>query len=107
MRVFTEQVCGPLVRVTAFDTDEEAAALANAVSSPTAAYIWAGDPGRAHRLAPAIESAASWVNSYNPLDRLATAASRPGESAADVDIDFYRQSRTVLTAAGEAPVPRF
>jgi 5-carboxymethyl-2-hydroxymuconic-semialdehyde dehydrogenase len=107
MRVFTEQVCGPLVRVTAFDTDEDAAALANAVSSPTAAYIWTGDPGRAHRLAPAIESASTWLNSHNPQDRLATAAGRPGESAGDVDIDFYRQSRTVLTAAGETPVPRF
>jgi 5-carboxymethyl-2-hydroxymuconic-semialdehyde dehydrogenase len=107
MRVVTEQVCGPLLRVTAFDTDEEAAALANAVSSPTAAYIWTGDPGRAHRLAPAIESASTWLNSHNPQDRLATAAGRPGESAGDVDIDFYRQSRTVLTAAGETPVPRF
>ena len=107
MRVFTEQVCGPLVRVTPFDTDEEAVAIANAVSSPTAAYIWTGDLGRAHRLAPAIESATTWVNSHNPLDRLHTAAGRPGAPAADAGIDFYRQSRTVLTAGDDPPVPRF
>jgi 5-carboxymethyl-2-hydroxymuconic-semialdehyde dehydrogenase len=107
MRAFTEQVCGPLVRVTPFDTAEEAVAIANAVSSPTAAYIWTGDLGRAHRLAPAIESAATWVNSHNPQDRLDTAAGRPGASAAGAGIDFYRQTRTVLTAADDTPVPRF
>jgi 5-carboxymethyl-2-hydroxymuconic-semialdehyde dehydrogenase len=107
MRVLTEQVCGPLLRVTPFDTDEEAAALANAVPSPAAAYIWTGDLRRAHRLAPSIKSATTWVNSHNPQDRLATAAGRPGETAGDVGIDFYRQSLTVLTAAGDTPVPRF
>ena len=40
MRSFTEQVCGPVVRVTPFDTDDEAVSLANAVRYPTAAYIW-------------------------------------------------------------------
>ena len=39
--------------------------------------------------------------------RLATAAGRPGETAGDAGIDFYRQSQTVLTAAGDTPVPRF
>ncbi len=96
MQLFTEQVCGPLVRVTPFDADDEAVTLANALASPTAAYIWTGDPGRPRRLAPAIESASTWVNSHNPQDRL----------AGDADIDFYRQSRTVLTAAGDTPVPR-
>jgi hypothetical protein len=47
------------------------------------------------------------VNSRNPQDRLDTAAGRPGASAADARIDFYRQTRTVLTAADDTPVPRF
>jgi 5-carboxymethyl-2-hydroxymuconic-semialdehyde dehydrogenase len=91
MRIFTEPICGPMARVTPFDTDEEAVALANAAACPAAAYIWTSDLRRAHRLAPAIESASTWVNSPNPLDQ-----------AGPVDIDFYTQSRIVHIAADEA-----
>jgi 5-carboxymethyl-2-hydroxymuconic-semialdehyde dehydrogenase len=111
MQIFTEPICGPVVRVTPFDTDEEAVSLANAVRNPTAAYIWTSDLHRAHRLAPAIESASTWVNSHNPQDLQTAIAGhrpgRPGAAAGHVDIDFYTQSRTVLIAADDAPVPRF
>jgi 5-carboxymethyl-2-hydroxymuconic-semialdehyde dehydrogenase len=104
MRIFTEPIRGPVLRVTPFDTDEEAVSLANAVSHPTAAYIWTCDLQRAHRLASALESASTWVNSHNPQDlHPAIAGHGPGE----VDIDFYTQSRTVLVAADDTPVPRF
>ena len=98
MRIFTEQFCGPIMRITPFDTDEEAVALANTVTCPTGAYVWTADRQRAHRLAPAIESAVIWVNSHNPGDR---------PTAGQADIDFYAQSRTVLSAADDTPVPRF
>jgi 5-carboxymethyl-2-hydroxymuconic-semialdehyde dehydrogenase len=101
MQVFTEQLCGPVVRVTPFDTDEEAVSLANAVACPAAAYIWTSDLERAHRLAPAIESAITWVNSHNPHDQTAPAGHRPDR------IGFYTQSRTVLIAADDTPVPQF
>jgi 5-carboxymethyl-2-hydroxymuconic-semialdehyde dehydrogenase len=111
MQIFTEQICGPVVRVTPFDTDEEAVSLANAVKYPSAAYIWTCDLQRAHRLAPAIESASTWVNSPNPQDLQTAVAGhrpgRPGAEAGHVNIDFYTQSRTVLIAAHDAPVPRF
>jgi 5-carboxymethyl-2-hydroxymuconic-semialdehyde dehydrogenase len=111
MQVFTEQICGPVVRVTPFDTDEEAVSLANAVIHRTAAYIWTSDLRRAHRLAPAIESASTWVNSHNAADRPAVVAGRrpdrAGAAAGHVNIGFYTQFRTVLTAADDAPVPRF
>ena len=111
MQIFTEPICGPVVRVTPFDTDEEAVSLANALTHRTAAYIWTSDLRRAHRLAPAIESASTWVNSHNAPDLRAVVAGlrpdRPGAAAGDVNIDFYTQSRTVLIAADDAPVPRF
>jgi 5-carboxymethyl-2-hydroxymuconic-semialdehyde dehydrogenase len=99
MRIFTEQICGPVVRVTPFEGDEEAVSLANAATDQAAAYIWTSDLQRAHRLAAAIESAGTWVNSHNPQD-LQT-------PTAGVNIDFYTQSRTVHIAAEEVPVPRF
>ena len=111
MRIFTEQIRGPVLRVTPFDTDEEAVSLANAVSYPTAAYIWTSDLKRAHRLASAMESASTWVNSHNPQDLHPAIAGHgpggPGAAAGEVNIDFYTQSRTVLVAADDPPVPRF
>jgi 5-carboxymethyl-2-hydroxymuconic-semialdehyde dehydrogenase len=111
MQIFTEQICGPVVRVTPFDTDEEAVSIANAVTCPTTAYIWTSDPQRAQRLVPAIASASTWVNSHNPRDwRTAIAGhgpGRPGAEAGQVSIDFYTQSRTVLIGAADTPVPRF
>jgi 5-carboxymethyl-2-hydroxymuconic-semialdehyde dehydrogenase len=107
MRIFTEQICGPVVRVTPFDTDEEAVSLASAVTYPTAAYIWTSDLRRARRLAPAIESASTWVNSCNPQDLRTATAGRPGVEAGDLNVDFYTRSRTVLIGADDTPVPRF
>jgi 5-carboxymethyl-2-hydroxymuconic-semialdehyde dehydrogenase len=106
MEISTEQVCGPVVRVTPFDTGEEAVSLANTVPALTAAYIWTSDLQRAHRLAPAIESATTWVNSHNPQDLQAVSAGRTGAEAGQVGIDFFTHSR-LLIAADDTPVPRF
>ena len=105
MEIFTEQVCGPVVRVTPFDTDEEAVSLSNTVPALTAAYIWTSDLQRAHRLAPAIESATTWVNSHNPQDLQAVSAGRTGAEAGQAGIDFFTHSR-LLIAADDTPVPR-
>ena len=61
-----------------------------------AAYLWTSDRQRAHRLATAIESAATWVNAHNAADL----PESPG------DIAFYTRSRTVHLGADGAPVPR-
>jgi len=111
MPIFAEPVCGPVLRVTPFDTEDEAISLANAVTDPTAAYIWTSDLQRAHRLAPAMASAAIWVNSHNRQDQQPAVGSdgpgRPGADAGDAPIDFYTRSRTVLIAADDTPAPRF
>ena len=94
-----------------FRSEDEAISLANAVADPTAAYLWTADRLRAGRLAPAIASASTWVNSHNRRDRHPAVASpgpgRPGAEAADAAIDFYTQSKTVLVAADDRPAPRF
>jgi 5-carboxymethyl-2-hydroxymuconic-semialdehyde dehydrogenase len=68
MRIFGESICGPALRVTPFDTDEEAVSLANAVTDVVAAYLWTSDLERTRRLAPAIETAGLWVNAHNHWD---------------------------------------
>jgi len=100
MRIFTEQLRGPVVRVMPFETEEEALSLANLVMPLTAAYIWTADLQRARRLAPAMETASTWVNSHNPQDWLTAI---PDE----LNIGFYTKSRSVFIAADDTPVPQF
>ena len=105
MRIFEEGVCGPVLRVTPFDTEEEAVALANAARHAPAAYLWTSDRERAHRLAPALEAAATWVNAHN-ADDVQASAGDPGQEDGPGGIDFYTRSRTVHLAPDGRPPPR-
>ena len=51
MRIFQEEIFGPVACVTPFDSEEEAVALANDTRYGLAAYIWTSDLRRAHRVA--------------------------------------------------------
>ncbi len=99
MRVFGKPVRGPVVRVTPFDSDEEARALANALPCLAAAYVWTADPERADRLGSALESPVTWVNSSNPLDQRS--------DTGDAGIGFFTTSRSVRVTPDDPPVPRF
>src|SRR6202035_1732418 len=68
MRIFREEIFGPVVCVTPFDTESEAVSLANATKYGLAAYIWTSDLRRAHRVAASVESGMTWVNSHNVRD---------------------------------------
>ena len=104
MQIFAEHLCGPVLRVTPFDTDEEAAVLARAFKDAPVAYIWTEDVERAHRLAPALGAADTWVNSHNPQDLQTPSADPSGAGLGG--IDFYTQSLAVHIAADDGPVPR-
>jgi 5-carboxymethyl-2-hydroxymuconic-semialdehyde dehydrogenase len=111
MRIFQEEIFGPVVCVTPFDGEPEAIRLANATRYGLAAYIWTSDLGRAHRVAAAVESGMTWVNSHNVRD-LRTPfgglkASGLGREGGQHSIDFYTESRIVHVALGDTRVPRF
>ncbi|TNJ34498.1 aldehyde dehydrogenase [Arenimonas terrae] len=67
-RTNTEEIFGPVVTLQAFDTEDEALALANAVPYGLAASLWTSDLGRAHRLADRIEAGVVWVNTWMNRD---------------------------------------
>ncbi len=111
MRIFREEIFGPVVCVTPFGSQEEAVSLANDTRYGLAAYIWTSDLRRAHRVASAVEAGMTWVNSHNVRD-LRTPfggikASGLGREGGQHSIDFYTQSRIVHVALGDTHVPRF
>jgi aldehyde dehydrogenase (NAD+)/betaine-aldehyde dehydrogenase len=59
-----QEVFGPVLAVTPFDTEEEALRLANGTDYGLIAAIWTRDVGRAHRMARDIHAGQIYVNTY-------------------------------------------
>jgi aminomuconate-semialdehyde/2-hydroxymuconate-6-semialdehyde dehydrogenase len=63
-RVETEEIFGPVVSVTPFDTDEEALALANGTPYGLASVICTAHLSRAHSLARRVDAGVVWINGW-------------------------------------------
>jgi aminomuconate-semialdehyde/2-hydroxymuconate-6-semialdehyde dehydrogenase len=63
-RVMQEEIFGPVVTVTPFDSPEEAIAFANSTRYGLSASVWTRDLQKAHRVAAAIDSGTVWVNTW-------------------------------------------
>ncbi len=111
MRVFQEEIFGPVVCVTPFDDEEDAVRLANDSRYGLAAYLWTSDLSRAHRVAERLDAGMQWVNSHNVRDLRTpfggVKASGVGREGGVHSIDFYSELRTVHIATEETHVPRF
>jgi aminomuconate-semialdehyde/2-hydroxymuconate-6-semialdehyde dehydrogenase len=63
-RVMQEEIFGPVVTVTPFDSPEEAIAYANGTRYGLSSSVWTRDLEKAHRVAAAIETGTVWVNTW-------------------------------------------
>ena len=64
MRITREEIFGPVVTVTPFDTAEEAVCQANRSRYGLAASVWTRDLARGHDIAERLESGIVWINSH-------------------------------------------
>jgi 5-carboxymethyl-2-hydroxymuconic-semialdehyde dehydrogenase len=110
-RIFQEEIFGPVVAITPFDTEQEALELANATSYGLAAYVWTNDLKRAHNFAHSIEAGMVWLNSNNVRDLRTpfggVKASGLGHEGGYRSIDFYTHQQAVHITLGEVPNPTF
>jgi aldehyde dehydrogenase len=65
MRIFQEEIFGPVVSVTKFNGDEEALAIANDSLYGLGAGIWTRNGTRAYRFGRAIQAGRVWTNCYH------------------------------------------
>jgi aminomuconate-semialdehyde/2-hydroxymuconate-6-semialdehyde dehydrogenase len=63
-RTNTEEIFGPVVTLTPFDTEEEALQMANCTEYGLASVIWTQDITRAHNMAAQIQSGIVWINCW-------------------------------------------
>jgi len=63
-RVMQEEIFGPVVTVTPFDSEAEAIAIANGTPYGLSASVWTRDLSRAHRVGAALDAGTVWVNTW-------------------------------------------
>ncbi len=63
-RTNQEEIFGPVVTITPFDTEEEVLMMANSTQYGLSATIWTSDLKRAHRTADKVHAGIVWINSW-------------------------------------------
>ena len=110
MRVFREEIFGPVLVATPFAGEAQAIALANATDYGLAAYVWTNELTRAHRVAQAIDAGLVWINSQNVRDLRTpfggVKQSGIGREGGHFSFDFYCELETIHVALGTHPIPR-
>lgn len=110
-RIFQEEIFGPVVALTPFDTEADAIALANNTRYGLAGYVWTSDLQRGHRVAGSIEAGMVWLNSHNVRDLRTPFGgikqSGVGHEGGHRSIDFYTTEHIVHVALTTPHTPRF
>lgn len=67
-KVARDEVFGPVLAITPFDTEDEAVALANDTEFGLASAVWTSDVSKAHRMVRKIKAGVVHVNTYGGSD---------------------------------------
>lgn len=63
-RTNQEEIFGPVVTITPFDTEEEVLMMANSVKYGLSATLWTSNLQRAHRVADKVDAGIVWINEW-------------------------------------------
>ena len=102
MRVFQEEIFGPVVSVTTFKDEAEALAIANDTMYGLGAGVWSRDANRCYRFGRAIEAGRVWVNNYHAYPAHAAFGgykqSGIGRETHKMMLDHYQQTKNMLVS---------
>jgi aldehyde dehydrogenase len=102
MRIFQEEIFGPVVSVTTFRTDEEALSIANDTLYGLGAGIWSRDANRLYRFGRAIQAGRVWTNCYHAYPAHAAFGgykqSGIGRETHKMMLDHYQQTKNMLVS---------
>ena len=102
MRIFQEEIFGPVVSVTTFNTDDEALHIANDTLYGLGAGIWSRDANRCYRFGRAIQAGRVWTNCYHAYPAHAAFGgykqSGIGRETHKMMLDHYQQTKNMLVS---------
>jgi aldehyde dehydrogenase len=102
MRVFQEEIFGPVVSVTTFKDDAEALAIANDTLYGLGAGIWSRDGSRLYRFGRAIQAGRVWTNCYHAYPAHAAFGgykqSGIGRENHKMMLNHYQQTKNLLVS---------
>jgi aldehyde dehydrogenase len=102
MRVFQEEIFGPVVSVTTFKDDAEALSIANDTLYGLGAGVWSRDANRCYRFGRAIQAGRVWVNCYHAYPAHAAFGgykqSGVGRENHKMMLDHYQQTKNMLVS---------
>jgi aldehyde dehydrogenase len=102
MRVFQEEIFGPVVSVTTFRDEAEALAIANDTMYGLGAGVWTRDISRAFRMGRGIKAGRVWTNCYHLYPAHAAfggyKASGVGRENHKMMLDHYTQTKNLLVS---------
>lgn len=98
-RVIQEEIFGPVVTVTPFESEEDVINLANEPAYGLAASVWTENLSRAHRVARALDAGIVWVNGWMLRDLRVPFGgikeSGIGREGGDWSYDFYTETKDI------------
>jgi gamma-glutamyl-gamma-aminobutyraldehyde dehydrogenase len=98
-RLYREEVFGPVLAVTAFESEAEALHLANATDYGLAAGVWTANLSRAHRMVRGIRAGVVHVNTYGGADvTVPLAGAKQSGNGADKSLHALEKYTDLKTA---------
>lgn len=102
MRVFQEEIFGPVVSVTTFKDEAEALQIANDTIYGLGAGVWSRDANRCYRFGRSIQAGRVWINNYHAYPAHAAFGgykqSGFGRETHKMMLDHYQQTKNMLVS---------
>jgi aldehyde dehydrogenase len=111
MRIFQEEIFGPVVSVTTFKDEAEALAIANDSEFGLGAGVWTRDMNLAYRMGRGIQAGRVWTNCYHLYPAHAAFGgykkSGIGRETHKMMLDHYQQTKNLLVSYSTSPLGFF
>lgn len=111
MRIFQEEIFGPVLSVTTFKDESEALAIANDTQYGLGAGVWTRDMNRAYRMGRGIEAGRVWINCYHHYPAHAAFGgykkSGIGRETHKMMLNHYQQTKNLLVSYDINPLGFF
>ncbi len=102
MRIFQEEIFGPVVSVTRFDHSDDAIKIANDTLYGLGAGVWSRDINTAYRMGRAIQAGRVWTNCYHAYPAHAAFGGYKGSGVGRENhhmmLDHYQQTKNLLVS---------